>query len=257
MIKKIVKGIFYKNNGDDLSNNMELESMPRHVAIIMDGNGRWAQEKGLARAMGHRAGMDSLRSAVKLCLKLGIKILTVYAFSTENWKRPQEEVNVLMGLLYEYIQKELDELHKEQVQVRAVGRLNELPAPALRKIKHAQEVTANNDRLILNIALNYGGRTEIVDAARRIAQLAADGKIRPQEITEDLFQKYLYTSDLPDPDLLIRPAGEQRISNYLLWQVAYTEFYSTGVYWPDFREKEFIKALRSYQNRQRRFGGLK
>ncbi|MGB4505159.1 MAG: isoprenyl transferase [Syntrophaceticus sp.] len=251
------KGIFSKKNKDDSGKYLNRSCLPCHVAIIMDGNGRWAQEKGLPRAMGHRAGMESLRAAVELCLELGIKILTVFAFSTENWKRPQEEVNILMGLLYEYIQKELDELHKEQVQIRAIGRLSELPIPAQREIKRAQELTSNNKKLILNIALNYGGRTEIVDATRRIAQLAVEGQIHPEEITEELFQKYLYTSDLPDPDLLIRPAGELRISNYLLWQIAYTEFYSTRVYWPDFRKEEFLKALLSYQNRQRRFGGLK
>lgn len=257
MMKNIIKSIFSKNKRDDSRKHLERSRLPYHVAIIMDGNGRWAQEKGLARANGHRAGMESLRSAIELCLELGIKVLTVFAFSTENWKRPQEEVNILMGLLYEYIQKELDELHKEQVQIRAVGRLGELPPLALSEINRAIELTSNNKELILNIALNYGGRTEIVDAARRIAQLAVEGKLNPEEITEELFQKHLYTSDLPDPDLLIRPAGELRISNYLLWQIAYTEFYSTSVYWPDFREEEFLQALLSYQDRQRRFGGLK
>ncbi len=255
-MKSLIKKIFLKNHPREIQELLDKSRLPDHVAIIMDGNGRWAQEKRLPRALGHRAGMESLRSAVKLCAKLGIKILTVYAFSTENWKRPQEEINILMGLLYEYIQKELDELHSEQVQVRAIGRTEELPTPALREINRAQELTAGNKKLILNIALNYGGRTEIVDAVRRIASLAAEGKINPEEITEDLFQKHLYTGDLPNPDLLIRPAGELRISNYLLWQIAYTEFYSTSVYWPDFREEEFMKALLAYQHRQRRFGGL-
>ncbi len=256
-MKNNINNTFSQNKQNDSWDKMEMSRLPYHVAIIMDGNGRWAQERGLPRARGHRAGMESLRSAVELCLEIGIKILTVYAFSTENWKRPQEEISILMGLLYEYIQKELDELHKEQVKVRTLGRISELPAPAVYEIKRAQELTSKNKKLILNIALNYGGRTEIVDAARRIAQLAVQGKILPEEIDEELFQKHLYTGDLPDPDLLIRPAGELRISNYLLWQIAYTEFYSTSTYWPDFRKEEFIKALLSYQGRQRRFGGLK
>lgn len=200
--------------------------------------------------------MESLRTVVKLCLELGIYILTVYAFSTENWKRPQDEVNILMDLLYEYIQKELHELHRQEVQIRAVGRLRELPSPAQREVARAMQLTAGNNKMVLNIALNYGGRGEIADAAAQIAVLVMEGKLRPEEINEDLFQEYLYTADLPDPDLLIRPAGELRVSNFLLWQIAYTEFYYTGIYWPDFREEEFLRALVSYQNRKRRFGGL-
>jgi undecaprenyl diphosphate synthase len=256
-MKNVSKNNISENERNDTRKNIELSHLPYHVAIIMDGNGRWALEKGLTRSKGHRAGMESLRSAVELCLELGISILSVFAFSTENWKRPREEVNILMGLLYEYIQKELDQLHKEQVQIRAIGRLDELPPLAQSEINRAQELTANNKKLILNIALNYGGRTEIVDATRKIAQLAVDGQIDPQEITEEIIQKHLYTSDLPDPDILIRPAGELRISNYLLWQIAYTEFYYTSVYWPDFDKEEFLKALFSYQCRERRFGGLK
>ncbi|MDR9757559.1 MAG: isoprenyl transferase [Thermacetogeniaceae bacterium] len=235
---------------------LDKSRLPYHVAVIMDGNGRWAQERNLPRAVGHRTGMESLRTVVKLCSQLGIKILTVYAFSTENWKRPQEEVSVLMGLLYEYIKKELDELNREEVQIRVIGRLNELPARAQQEIKRAEELTAKNNKLIFNIALNYGGRAEIVDAARRVASLAVEGKIEPEEITEELVQLYLYTGEMPDPDLLIRPAGEKRISNFLLWQIAYTEFYFTDVYWPDFGEEDFLKALDAYQNRKRRFGGL-
>ena len=247
-----------KKNMNRLDHYQKLDKsrLPYHVAIIMDGNGRWAQERNLPRSVGHRTGMESLRTVVKLCSQLGIKILTVYAFSTENWKRPQEEVSVLMGVLYEYIKKELDELNREQVQVRVIGRLKELPARAQQEIKRAVELTANNNKLIFNIALNYGGRAEIVDAVRKLASLAIEGKIDPEEITEELMQQYLYTADLPDPDLLIRPAGEKRISNFLLWQIAYTEFYFTEVYWPDFREEDFLKALDAYQNRKRRFGGL-
>lgn len=255
-MKNTSKGKVSENKGNNTRKNMKLNRLPYHVAIIMDGNGRWAQERALSRSEGHRAGMESLRSSVEFCLESGIKILSVFAFSTENWKRPQDEINVLMELMYEYIQNELDTLHKEQVQLRAIGRLDELQPLAQYEIKRAQKLTANNKKLILNIALNYGGRTEIVDAFRRIAQLVEDGQIAPQQISEEVIQKYLYTSDLPDPDLLIRPAGELRISNYLLWQIAYTEFYHTSVYWPDFDKEEFLKALHSYQCRERRFGGL-
>lgn len=254
-MKEFVNSILSKNNSIYYK-KLDKSRLPYHVAVIMDGNGRWAQEKKLPRAVGHRTGMESLRAVVKLCSKLGIKILTVYAFSTENWKRPQEEVNVLMGLLYEYIKKELDELNREQVQIRAIGRIEELPMKAQQEINRAQKMTAHNNKLILNIALNYGGRTEIVDAVRKTARLVAEGTIKPEDITEEVLQKHLYTGNLPDPDLLIRPAGELRISNFLLWQIAYTEFYITNVYWPDFREEEFLKALIAYQNRNRRFGGL-
>lgn len=249
MVKKNMKRLDYYQK-------LDKSRLPCHVAVIMDGNGRWAQERNLPRAAGHRTGMESLRTVVKLCSQLGIKILTVYAFSTENWKRPQEEVSVLMGLLYEYIKKELDELNKEQVQIRVIGRLKELPEKAQQEIKRAVELTANNSKLIFNIALNYGGRAEIVDAARKLASLAVEGKIKPEDITEEVVQQYLYTAELPDPDLLIRPAGEKRISNFLLWQIAYTEFYFTKVYWPDFREEEFLKAIDAYLKRKRRFGGL-
>lgn len=254
-MKEFVNSILSKNNSIYYK-KLDKSRLPYHVAVIMDGNGRWAQEKKLPRAVGHRTGMESLRAVVKLCSKLGIKILTVYAFSTENWKRPQEEVNVLMGLLYEYIKKELDELNREQVQIRAIGRIEELPMKAQQEINRAQKMTAHNNKLILNIALNYGGRTEIVDAVRKTARLVAEGTIKPEDITEEVLQKHLYTGNLPDPDLLIRPAGELRISNFLLWQIAYTEFYITNVYWPDFRDEEFLKALIAYQNRNRRFGGL-
>lgn len=235
---------------------LDPNRLPQHVAIIMDGNGRWAQARGLPRGMGHRAGVESLKKIVSTCLDLGIKVLTVYAFSTENWKRPQEEINTLMHLLCEYIQKELDELHKHDVQVRAIGRIEDLPISAQRELEKAQRLTADNKRLILNIALNYGGRLEIVDAARQIAAKVKKGEIEPDEIDEALFQKHLYTADLPDPDLLIRPAGELRLSNFLLWQTAYTEFWSTSVYWPDFQPKHFLQALIDFQKRERRFGGI-
>ncbi len=260
-----ILGFFNKirqgRNVDNLTTNrlrkmLDPARLPRHVAIIMDGNGRWAQARGLPRGLGHRAGVESLKDIVSVCLELGIKVLTVYAFSTENWKRPQEEVSILMNLLCEYIQKELNELHEHNVQVRAIGHIDELPLPAQRELEKAQKLTANNEKLILNIALNYGGRLEIVDAARKLAMRVKQGEIDPLDIDESLFKQYLYTADLPDPDLLIRPAGELRISNFLLWQTAYTEFWGTSVYWPDFRPKHFLQALVDFQKRERRFGGL-
>lgn len=233
------------------------ERLPHHVAIIMDGNGRWAQSRGLPRVVGHRAGMESLREIVRLCVDLGIGALTVFAFSTENWKRPQEEINILMNLLCEYVQKELEGLDRQNVRIRAIGHIQELPARARRELSKSQSATANNGGLVLNIALNYGGRLEIVDAARRLAGKVREGALDPESIDEELFGKHLYTADIPDPDLLIRPAGELRISNFLLWQIAYTEFWSTPAYWPDFRDHtHFLSALLAFQNRERRFGGL-
>lgn len=242
---------------DQLMQQLDRERLPKHIAIIMDGNGRWAQTRGLPRAMGHRAGVESLREIVRTCMELGIRIITVYAFSTENWRRPQEEVNVLMDLLTEYLQKELDELNRHGIRVRPIGRIYELPPAAQTELDRAVRVSGNNDRMILNIALNYGGRAEIVDAARDLVQQAVEGKLRPEEVDEERFARALYTAGLPDPDLLIRPSGELRISNFLLWQLAYTEFWVTDVYWPDFRRVHFLQALVDYQARERRFGGLK
>lgn len=253
MLKFIKKN---KQSSSELRKKIKLKKLPYHVAIIMDGNGRWAQERGLPRAAGHREGMESLRIVVKLCLEFKIKILTVFAFSTENWKRPREEIDILMSLLCEYIQKELDELNKQNVQIRAIGNIQELPLQAQKELKRAEKLTSSNHDLILNIALNYGGRLEIVEAARKIAIRVKNGEIEPLEIDESLFKQHLYTADLPDPDLLIRPAGELRISNFLLWQLAYTEFWCTPIYWPDFRENEFFQALLDFQKRKRRFGGL-
>lgn len=240
----------------ELLQRLDPGKLPQHVAIIMDGNGRWAQAKGMPRGMGHRMGMEALREAVRVCAELGIKVLTVYAFSTENWKRPREEVNFLMDLLYEYVQRELNELDRQGVQIRAIGHIEDLPERAQKELARAQAATRDNRKLILNIALNYGGRTEIVDAARHLAEEVATGKLRPGEIDENRFRNYLYTADLPDPDLLIRPAGEMRVSNFLLWQLAYTEFWLTKTFWPDFNRNVFLQALLDYQDRERRFGGL-
>lgn len=242
-------------NGKEV--DLDPGKMPRHVAIIMDGNGRWAKRRGLPRAAGHRAGVEALRDIVRACVDWGIPILTVYAFSTENWKRPQEEVRGLMNLLVEYMRRELPELKQQGVQVRAIGRLEALPPEARREMERARRETAGNGRLILNLALNYGGRAELVDACREISHKVLAGELRPKDINDDVLKQALYTGDLPDPDLLIRPSGEMRLSNFLLWQLAYTELWFTDIYWPDFRRENLRQALLDYQQRERRFGGLK
>jgi undecaprenyl diphosphate synthase len=225
---------------------------PKHVAIIMDGNGRWALSRGLPRLAGHRAGTENLRRIITASVEFGVKYLTIYAFSTENWGRPREEVEGLMHILEDVIDKELAELHKEGVQLRHIGRLERL-APALQeKVQAAIELTRNNSRLVLNVAFNYGGRDEIVNAIQRIVK---DG-IKPEDITADLIGKYLFTAGIPDPDLIIRTSGELRVSNFLIWQGAYSEWYVTPVYWPDFDKEEYRKALDTYNRRDRRYGGL-
>lgn len=233
------------------------DRLPRHLAIIMDGNGRWALKRGLPRVVGHRAGVETLREIVKACLEWGIEILTVYAFSTENWKRPQEEVETLMELLVEYLQKETDELNRQGIKIGAIGRLYELPEKAQRELMRARELTAKNQKLLLNLALNYGGRAELVDACCAVVQDVLRGKLKVDDIDEGVLSSYLYTAGLPDPDLLIRTAGEMRFSNFLLWQSAYTELWITPVLWPDFRREDLLAALHDYARRERRFGGLK
>ena len=216
----------------------------------MDGNGRWAKTRGLPRLAGHRAGTENLRRILRSCVKHGIKILTLYAFSTENWGRPADEVRGLMGILEQVIERELNELHAEGVRIRHIGRLNGIAPRLQRKITHAVEMTRNNDTLILNVALNYGGRQEIIDAVRR---LLAEG-VKPGDLDDALFSQYLYTDGLPDPDLIVRTSGEMRVSNFLIWQGAYAEYYATPTYWPDFNEDELQKALDHYASRERRFG---
>ncbi|WP_022852452.1 isoprenyl transferase [Thermodesulfatator atlanticus] len=235
---------------------LDPAKIPAHVAIIMDGNGRWAKARHLPRVMGHREGMKSVRAVIETARKVGVKVLTLYAFSKENWQRPKDEVSFLMKLLSEYLQKEVDELHEKDVQIRAIGEIELLPANVLELLKAAIEKTAKNQGLILNLALSYGGRAEIAQAARLIAQAVLKGELKPSEIDEALFARFLYTKDLPDPDLLIRTSGEMRLSNFLLYQTAYTELYFTETLWPDFREEEFIKALKDYQRRERRFGKI-
>lgn len=225
-------------------------AVPYHLAIIMDGNGRWAQARRLPRLAGHRAGTENLRRVLRACKDIGIHILTVYAFSTENWRRPQEEVSGLMTILDQYIVREMRLLHEEGVQIRHVGKMDGVAPGLQKKIHQALELTCNNTALILNIAFNYGGRQEILDAVR--AMLA--DHVAPEDVDESLFSRYLYTADLPDPDLIIRTSGEVRISNFLLWQGAYAELYSTPVFWPDFDETELRKAVEHYAHRERRFG---
>ncbi len=236
---------------------MDLSRLPRHVAIIMDGNGRWALRRGMPRAYGHRAGVESLREVVRVSAELGLQVLTVYAFSTENWKRPQEEVDILMDLLVEYLHKEINELCDNNIKVRAIGKIGDLPPSAREALDMAGRKSSNNTGLTLNIALNYGGRTELVEAVKSIGLSVAKGMLDPEDINEKVISDNLYTSGQPDPDLLIRPAGDYRVSNFLLWQLAYTEFWLTTVMWPDFRRVHMLQAMVDFQKRDRRYGGLK
>lgn len=235
---------------------LDPRRLPRHVAIIMDGNGRWARQRGLDRLMGHRAGAGSVQTIVRECGRLGVEALTLYSFSSENWKRPAEEVGGLMDLCRHHLVAERDELIANGVRFRAIGRLHELPEDIQKHLAEMSAATAAGERLTLVLALNYGGRSEIVDAMRSIARRVAAGDLRPDEIDERLVDENLYTSGLPDPDLLIRTAGEMRVSNYLLWQISYAELHVTDVLWPDFGVEAFHDALRDYARRSRRFGGL-
>jgi len=236
----------------DVGAGTAIHAVPNHVAIIMDGNGRWARERGLSRTEGHSAGVENIRRILRRFVHHGVKYVTLFAFSTENWDRPGDEVEALMELLGVAIHSETQPLHEEGVRIKHIGRLDRLPLGLQDAIRQSVELTKDNDVLTLSVAFNYGGRAEIVDAVRAIV---AD-KLPPEKITEDRFQKYLYTSGLPDPDLIIRTAGEMRLSNFLLWQTAYAEYYSTPVLWPDFDENEIAAALKAYSQRQRRYGGI-
>ena len=231
--------------------------IPKHIAIIMDGNGRWAQKRGMPRAFGHREGAETLKKIVRFSSDIGVGALTAYAFSTENWRRPAEEISLLMKLIAEYLDGNIEEMHQNNVRVRFIGKTEELPEGLRHKIEKAQARTANNTGLVLNLAVNYGARTEITRAVQIIASQVRDGLIEPEDITENIIQQKLYTADLPDPDLLIRPSGDFRISNFLLWQCAYTEFWFTETNWPDFTPELLVQAIIDFQNRERRFGGLK
>ncbi|WMJ82032.1 isoprenyl transferase [Clostridium sp. MB40-C1] len=236
---------------------LDFNNIPKHIAIIMDGNGRWAKEKKLPRTFGHKAGVETIRDIVKECSGIGVKYLTLYAFSTENWKRPAEEVNTLMSLLVEYLKKEVSELNKENVVVNNIGDTSKLPKICQLELNNAFELTKNNSGLVLNLALNYGGRNEIIYSIKEIAQKIKEGKLDVEDIEESIINQHLYTANMPDPDIIIRTAGEQRLSNFLLWQCAYSEFWYTNVKWPDFKKQDLQKAIYDYQNRDRRYGGIK
>jgi len=230
------------------------ELIPRHVAVIMDGNGRWAERRGASRVEGHRAGLESCREIVRSANDLGIDHLTLYAFSLENWNRPKEEVRELMNLLEIYLDEEIEEVMRNGIRVRAIGRNDRLPPSVRVRVEAAVERTRENRAMTLVFALSYGGRAEIVDAARKLARDVEEGKVDPDRIDEKVFGSYLYAPDVPDPDLLIRTGAELRVSNFLLWQIAYTEIYTTSVMWPDFRKSHLVEAILDYQKRERRFG---
>jgi undecaprenyl diphosphate synthase len=231
-------------------------NIPRHIGIIMDGNGRWAEKQGLARTEGHKAGIDSVREVVQAAGEINIAVLTLYTFSQENWKRPQSEVSALMTLLLQTIRKEIDELDRKNVRLTTIGDIDALPYAPRMGIKNTIKRLSKNTGLILNLALSYSSRREIVDAVKQIGREISSGKINPESIDEQLFGQYLQTADLGDPDLIIRTSGEKRISNFLLWQIAYAELYITPILWPDFRGREFYQAVEEYQQRDRRFGAV-
>ena len=237
---------------ESLARQVNFEQLPAHIAIIMDGNGRWAAKRHMPRVQGHRAGIESVRAAVETSARLGIEVLTLYAFSMENWKRPRAEVSTLMLLLKRYIRLELETLQKNGIRFQVIGRVDELAPDVRRELDHAIAQTANNTGMLFNIALNYGGRAEIVDAARR----AIASGVAPEDLDERRFGEFLYTAGQPDPDLLIRTSGEMRVSNFLLWQIAYAEIWVTDTLWPDFRCRDLLQAVIAYQKRDRRYGGL-
>jgi undecaprenyl diphosphate synthase len=233
---------------------LDPEKLPRHVAIIMDGNGRWAQRRGLRRVRGHVAGIESVRVVMRLARRLGISYLTLFAFSEENWQRPPMEIRVLMALLRRYLHRELSEMQDNQIALKAIGNLQQLPEAVQRDLEATIAATAGDAKMVLTLALSYGGRSEIVQAVKTLARDVAAGRLKPEDIDAALFARYLCTAGMPDPDLIIRTSGEYRLSNFLLWQSAYTELYVTETLWPDFREEDFIRALEAYQQRARRFG---
>ncbi|MGL4739422.1 MAG: isoprenyl transferase [Sarcina sp.] len=241
-----------RKNGKLEDISLDMDNIPKHIAIIMDGNGRWAKKRGLPRTMGHKAGAETIRKVLRECDDLGVKYLTLYAFSTENWKRPKDEVNAIMKLLVEFLRKEIAELHSNNVKVTTIGDLNKIPQFCQDEIAMAKDLTKDNTGVVLNVAFNYGGRDEII----RAVQKCIESGINSNELTEDIFENYLDTSGMPDPDIIIRPSGEQRISNYLLWQCAYSEFWYSNINWPDFKPEDLREAIYDFQNRDRRFGGV-
>ena len=243
-----------KNN--DLSKRIDKQKVPEHVAIIMDGNGRWATKRGLPRSSGHEKGVSVLKEILKVSKKLGCKVLTVYAFSTENWSRPMQEVNFLINLFSEVLKNEIKKIHQESIKIKFIGDLTPFPETLKNIICSSESITKNNNTFLLNVCLNYGGRQEIVKVAKELAFKSSAGEIKPSDVNEKLFNSELLTQGIKDPELLIRTSGEKRISNFLLWQLAYSEIYISDVLWPDFNEFEFLKAIIDYQSRNRRFGGI-
>lgn len=245
-----------------LLEKLDLTRLPRHVAVIMDGNGRWAQKRHLPRIAGHRQGTQSARTTIETCARLKIEALTLYAFSVENWRRPKTEIDFLMQLLREYLKKEMPLLQKNEIRMRFLGRIHELPAAVQKDVREAMDKTAGNKGMVLCVALNYGGRAEIVDAMNAVLRENAvlkeqNGSLAPSPITEEHLSRHLYTEGLPDPDLLIRTSGEMRVSNFLLWQIAYAEIFVTETLWPDFNRARLLEALFEFQKRERRYGGIR
>ncbi|WP_163971250.1 isoprenyl transferase [Oceanobacillus halotolerans] len=251
-----IKFPFFKKRKKKRNISLDRDNMPRHVAIIMDGNGRWAQQRGLPRVAGHKEGMKVVKDTVKTAVKHNIKILTLYTFSTENWRRPKSEVDYILRLPKEFLHTYLPELMENNVRIETIGDFNGLPKHTKEAVQYAKDQTKNNNGLLLNFALNYGSRLEIINAIKQINQDINQAKLSIEALDETLFSNYLYTNNLLDPDLLIRTSGEQRLSNFLLWQLAYTEFWFTDVLWPDFKEEVFNDALHEYQQRKRRYGGI-
>lgn len=240
---------------DDCS--IDMNNIPKHIGIIMDGNGRWAKKRNLPRNIGHKAGVEALRNVVKECNNIGVKYLTLYGFSTENWSRPDIEVNALMKLLVDYLKGEFEELNKNDVVINNIGDITKLPLICQTELNNAYEKSKNNKGLVMNLAFNYGGRAELVRAFKKINQDIECGKINEVDIDENLMNNYLYTAGMPDPDIIIRPSGEQRLSNFMLWQSAYSELWYSDIYWPDFKAKHLHMAIHDYQKRDRRFGRSK
>ena len=240
----------------DLSQEIDKLRIPNHIAIIMDGNGRWGLKQGFSRSFGHNKGVSVLKNILQLAKSWGVNIMTVYAFSTENWSRPVEEVNFLLNLFEKVLDREIEELNKDMIRINFIGDLSPFPEKLKQKINHSEEITKNNNELIFNVCTNYGGRQELINVARELAKKSVLGQINPDSINEKVFESELLTKGFCDPDLLIRTSGEKRISNFLLWQLAYSEIYITEKLWPEFDENEFLKAILDYQSRNRRFGGI-
>lgn len=236
---------------------LERDKMPRHIGIIMDGNGRWAKKRGMPRNFGHKQGVETLRRIAEACDELGVKYLTAYAFSTENWKRPMTEITGIMNLLVEYLTRELRKLHERNVKLTTIGEIDQLPKKAYEKLLEGKELTKNNTGLVLNLALNYGSRKDIASGIRKIVQLDREKQLDLNDIDEEFLRQFMDTAFLPYPDLIIRPSGEQRLSNFLMWEAAYSEFWYADINWPDFKEEHLKQAIYDYQNRDRRFGAVK